>query len=36
VVSAALALVVGRMALARCEPELRQWYEKHHGRRVMS
>jgi hypothetical protein len=36
VVSAALALVVGRIALARCEPELRQWYETHHGRKVMS
>jgi hypothetical protein len=36
VVMAALALVVGRIALARCEPELRQWYEKHHGRKVMN
>jgi hypothetical protein len=30
------ALLVGRLALARCEPELRQWYEKHHGRKLMT
>jgi hypothetical protein len=34
--TAAVALAVGRIALARCEPELRLWYEKHHGRKVMS
>jgi hypothetical protein len=36
VVTGALTLLVTRRALARCEPELRQWYEAHHGRRVMS
>jgi hypothetical protein len=35
-VTAAVALVVGRIALARCEPELRLWYEKHHGRKLMT
>jgi hypothetical protein len=36
IVTAGLALVVGRLALARCEPELRRWYECHHGRKVMT
>jgi hypothetical protein len=35
-VATAVALVVGRVALARCEPELRLWYEKHHGRKLMT
>jgi hypothetical protein len=35
-VAAGLALIVGRRALANCESELRQWYEQHHGRRVMT
>jgi hypothetical protein len=35
-VTAVLALAVGRIALARCEPELRRWYENHHGRKVMT
>jgi hypothetical protein len=34
--AAAVALVVGRIALARCETELRRWYEKHHGHKLMS
>jgi hypothetical protein len=34
--AAAVALAVGRLALARCEPELRRWYEAHCGRKVMS
>jgi hypothetical protein len=34
--AAVVALVVGRRALAHCEPELRRWYEKHHGRKVMT
>jgi hypothetical protein len=32
----AVALVVGRLALARCDPDLRLWYENHHGRKLMS
>jgi len=36
VMSAAVALVVGRVALARCEPELRRWYEQHHGRKLVT
>jgi hypothetical protein len=33
---AVVALIVGRVALARCEPELRRWYETHHGRKLMT
>jgi hypothetical protein len=29
------ALLLARFALARCDAELRLWYEHHHGRRVM-
>jgi hypothetical protein len=35
-VTAAAAVAIGRFALARCEPDLRRWYETHHGRKVMS
>jgi hypothetical protein len=31
-----VTLVVAKRALARCEPELRRWYELHHGRKVMN
>ena len=33
---AALALVVSRYALAHCDAELRRWYDRHSGRKVMS
>lgn len=31
----ALALVVGRRALASCNEDLRQWYDQHHGRKLI-
>jgi hypothetical protein len=30
----AAALAVGRRALRRCDAELRQWYDRHHGRQA--
>jgi len=36
IITSAAALAIGRVALARCEPELRRWYEKHHGRKLMT
>ncbi len=33
--AAGLAIVIGRRALAQCLPQLRQWYEEHHGRKIM-
>jgi hypothetical protein len=30
-----VALVIARVSLARCEHDLRRWYDKHHGARVM-
>lgn len=30
-----LALAVGRRTLARCDPELRRWYDLHHGQKVL-
>lgn len=35
VLAAALILVVTRHALTSCDAELRQWYERHHGRKVL-
>ena len=29
-------LTVARRALFSCDAELRRWYERHHGRKVMS
>jgi hypothetical protein len=29
------ALVVARIALARCDTELRKWYELYHGQKVI-
>ncbi|HZT81369.1 MAG TPA: hypothetical protein VFA26_14160, partial [Gemmataceae bacterium] len=31
-----VALAVARHALARCDGELRRWYEQHHGRKVVT
>jgi hypothetical protein len=36
VLSGAAALVIARQALARCEGDLRAWYERHHGRKVLT
>ncbi len=36
ILTAAVVLAVGRLALARCVPELRRWYELHHGRKLMT
>jgi hypothetical protein len=33
--SALLMLLLARVGLARCESELRGWYEKHHGKMVL-
>ena len=30
-----IALAVGRRALERCDAELRHWYDRHHGARVL-
>jgi hypothetical protein len=35
VLSAGLSLVIVRIALSRCERELRSWYSEHHGRLVV-
>jgi hypothetical protein len=32
---AVVTLLVARQALTRCDEELRQWYDLHHGRKVM-
>jgi hypothetical protein len=34
--TAVLTLLLGRVALAKCDPELRRWYELHSGRKVMT
>jgi hypothetical protein len=36
ILAAILALAIGRVALARCVPELRRWYEQHHGRKLLT
>jgi hypothetical protein len=36
VLVAGLTLAVARRALFSCDAELRRWYERHHGRKVMS
>jgi hypothetical protein len=33
--AAALALLVGRLSLMRCDAHLRQWYDRNHGSKVM-
>jgi len=33
--AALLSLVLARYALARCDGELRRWYELHHGRKTL-
>jgi hypothetical protein len=35
VVAGIITLLLTRRALTCCEPELRLWYERHHGRKVM-
>jgi hypothetical protein len=32
---AALTLVLARSSLARCEDDLRRWYDRHHGQRIV-
>jgi hypothetical protein len=32
---AALTLVLARSSLARCEADLRRWYDRHHGQRIV-
>jgi hypothetical protein len=36
VLAAVLALFVARRGLTRCDARLRQWYDQHHGRKVMT
>ena len=36
VLVAAAALAVARRSLGRCDAELRRWYDRHSGRKVMS
>jgi hypothetical protein len=36
VLAGVLALAVARLALARCDHDLRAWYDRHHGRRVVT
>ena len=33
---AGLTLAIARQSLRRCDAELRRWYDRHHGRKVMS
>jgi hypothetical protein len=35
VLAAAVALVLARSSLARCEDDLRRWYDRHHGQKVV-
>jgi hypothetical protein len=35
VLAAAGALIISRRTLARCDRELRQWYDRHHGHKVL-
>jgi hypothetical protein len=35
VLAAALTLVLARSSLARCEDDLRRWYDRHHGQKVV-
>jgi hypothetical protein len=35
ILAAALTLIVARLALKHCDRDLRSWYEKHHGRKIM-
>jgi hypothetical protein len=34
--AAGLAVLVSRRALAGCDAQLRRWYDRHHGDKVMS
>ncbi len=36
IITAIITLALGRLALARCVPELRRWYEQHHGHKLMA
>jgi hypothetical protein len=35
VLGAAVALVLARSSLARCEDDLRRWYDRHHGQKLV-